>query len=119
MTDDRPIWLRPGVVIGAGCLIALIGFGIRAGFGLFLAPMSADLGWGREIFALAIAIQNLLWGVALPFAGAVADKFGTARVLIVGAVLYAVGVYLMSISSTPRLQRTNARAKARPCLSAG
>ena len=94
-------WLRPGVVIAAGCLISLIGFGVRAGFGLFQAPMSADLGWGREAFALAIAIQNLLWGAGLPFVGIIADKHGPARVLIVGAVAYAVGVYLMSISSTP------------------
>ena len=102
-TDSRPLWLRPSVVIAAGCLISLIGFGVRAGFGLFLAPMSSDMGWGREIFALAIAIQNLLWGLGLPFVGMIADKFGTARVLIVGAVLYAVGVYLMSVSSTPSM----------------
>lgn len=99
--SKQPIWLRPGVVIAAGCLISLIGFGVRAGFGLFQSPMMADLGWGREAFALAIAIQNLLWGAGLPFVGMIADKFGTARVLIVGAVLYAGGVYLMSISSTP------------------
>lgn len=101
MSQDRPIWLRPGVVIAAGCTISLLGFGVRAGFGLFQAPMMADLGWGREVFALAIAIQNLLWGLGLPFVGMVADKFGSARVLVVGAILYAAGIYLMSVSTTP------------------
>lgn len=96
-------WRTPMVVIVAGCLIALITFGVRAGFGLFLAPMSADLGWGREIFALSIAIQNLLWGLGQPFAGAIADRYGSGRVLAVGALVYASGVYLMSVASTPAM----------------
>ena len=61
-----PGWRTPAIVIGAGCFLALLSFGIRSSFGLFLAPMSADLGWGREVFAVAIAIQNLLWGLLLP-----------------------------------------------------
>jgi predicted MFS family arabinose efflux permease len=85
----------------AGCTIAMLGFGIRAGFGLFLAPMSADLGWGREIFALAIAIQNLFWGAGQPIAGAIADKFGAGRVLALGGLMYAFGVYVMSQASSP------------------
>ena len=89
------------VVVGAACLIAVLGFGIRSGFGLFLAPMSADLGWGREVFALAIAIQNLLWGFGQPVAGAIADKFGAGRVLTVGALLYALGIYIMANASSP------------------
>jgi len=89
------------IVVGAACLIAVLGFGIRSGFGLFLAPMSADLGWGREVFALAIAIQNLLWGFGQPVAGAIADKFGAGRVLTVGALLYALGIYIMAQASSP------------------
>jgi len=93
----RPI----AVIVAAGCLISLITFGVRAGFGLFLGPMSADLGWGRETFALALAIQNLLWGLGQPFAGALADRYGAGRVLAGGALLYAVGVAVMAEASSP------------------
>ncbi|MBT5415909.1 MAG: MFS transporter [Rhodospirillaceae bacterium] len=96
-----PLWRRPMVIITAGCLIALITFGVRAGFGVFLAPISADLGWGREVFAFAIAIQNLVWGAAQPVAGAIADRYGSGRVLAVGGLLYAAGIYLMSVSTSP------------------
>ncbi|MDP6811779.1 MAG: MFS transporter, partial [Alphaproteobacteria bacterium] len=96
-TLDRRIWL----VLLAGCLIALLGLGIRAGFGLFLAPMSVDLGWGREIFALAIAIQNLIWGIGQPFAGMIADRYGSGRVLAGGGALYGLGVYIMAQASSP------------------
>jgi predicted MFS family arabinose efflux permease len=89
------------VIVIAGCLISAISFGVRAGFGLFLEPMSINLGWGREVFALSIAIQNLLWGVGQPFAGAIADRYGSGRVLAGGALLYAAGIALMSVSSTP------------------
>ncbi len=82
-------------VIVAGCLIALITFGARTSFGLFTDPLSVLRGWDRETFALAIAIQNLLWGVGQPFAGAIADRFGAARVLAAGGAVYAVGVVLM------------------------
>jgi MFS family permease len=89
-------WRTPLVVIVAACLIAMLGFGIRAIFGLFLEPMTVARGWDRETFALAMAIQNLLWGLALPIAGAIADRFGPARVLAFGAVLYALGVWGMA-----------------------
>jgi predicted MFS family arabinose efflux permease len=89
------------IVIGAGCLLALLSFGIRSSFGLFLAPMSADFGWGREVFAVAIAIQNLLWGLSQPVAGALADRYGSGRVLTVGALIYALGLFLMADASTP------------------
>jgi len=91
----------PALAIGAGCLILLIAFGVRAGFGLFLAPMSSDLGWGREVFALALALQNLVWGLAQPFAGAIADRYGSGRVIAAGGVLYAAGVFLMAETSSP------------------
>jgi MFS family permease len=87
-------------VIVAGCLIALIGFGARTSFGLFTEPLSVLRGWDRETFALAIAIQNLLWGVGQPFAGAIADRFGAARVLAAGGAVYALGVVLMAVSTS-------------------
>ncbi len=86
-------WRTPLVVILAGCLIAMIGFGIRSVFGLFLEPMTVAHGWDRSTFGLAMAIQNLLWGVGVPIAGMIADRYGPSRVLAVGAVVYAVGVW--------------------------
>ncbi len=83
------------VLIGAALILAL-SMGIRHGFGLFLPPMSAAFGWGRETFAFAIALQNLLWGLSQPFAGALADRFGAARVMVVGGILYALGLVLMA-----------------------
>jgi len=83
------------VLLGAALILAL-SMGIRHGFGLFLAPMSAEFGWGREVFAFAIALQNLLWGLSQPFAGALADRYGAARVMVVGGILYALGLVLMA-----------------------
>jgi len=94
-------WRTPAVVVGCGCVIAVLTFGIRSSFGLFTAPISEAHGWGREVFALAIALQNLIWGVGQPFAGALADRFGSARVLAVGGALYALGVALMAVADTP------------------
>jgi MFS family permease len=94
-------WRTPAVIILCGCLISLIGFGPRSAFGLFLTPMSAANGWGRDVFALAFAIQNLLWGIGQPFAGAVADRFGMVRVLTAGALLYATGLALMAYTTSP------------------
>src|SRR3954463_3367601 len=94
-------WRTPGVIIVCGCLIALLGFGPRSSFGFFLTPMSQANGWGRDVFALAFALQNLLWGIGQPFAGAVADRFGMVRVLCVGALLYAAGLALMAYTTSP------------------
>lgn len=95
-------WRLPlGVIVFCGCLIGIVSFGARAGFGLFLAPISTEFQWGREVFALSIAIQNLVWGAAQPFAGMLADKYGSGRVLVVGTLIYAGGVALMSYSSEP------------------
>ena len=96
----NPWWRSPALVIVAGCLIATITFGVRTSFGLFTVPLSEDRGWDREVFALAIAVQNLLWGLGQPFAGAVADRFGAGRVLAAGGAVYALGVALMSVSTT-------------------
>ena len=101
-------WRTPMVIILAGCLIAVITFGTRAGFGLWLEPMSAQFGWGRETFALSMAIQNLVWGIGQPFAGALADRYGSGRVLVGGAVLYAAGVAAMAYSTTPMMMHLSA-----------
>src|ERR671916_2190578 len=93
--------VSPEAVVLAGCLIAMITFGPRASAGLFQIPMTGEYGWGRDVFGLAIAVQNLLWGVGQPFAGAVADRFGTLRVLCVGALLYAAGLVVMAYATTP------------------
>ncbi|MDQ7985851.1 MFS transporter [Pseudomonas sp. G34] len=90
------IWL----MVGASLILAL-SLGTRHGFGLFLSPMSADFGWGRGVFAFAIALQNLIWGIAQPFTGALADRFGAQRAIIVGGVLYAAGLVLMGLADSP------------------
>jgi MFS family permease len=96
------------LILLAGCLIGAIGFGPRSALGLFLPPMSAAHGWGRDVFALALAIQVLMWGVGQPFAGAIADRFGTVRVLSTGAILYAAGLMLMAYSTTPAMLNLSA-----------
>ena len=95
------VWRTSGWILLGSALILALSLGVRHGFGLFLAPMSADFGWGREVFAFAIALQNLLWGLAQPFAGALADRFGAARVVFVGGLLYAAGLALMSLADSP------------------
>src|SRR5947209_19316341 len=99
--SPSPTWRTPAVIIICGCLIALIGVGPRSSFGFFLTPMSAANGWGRDVFALAFALQNLMWGIGQPFAGAVADRFGMVRVLSVGALMYAAGLALMAYTTSP------------------
>jgi predicted MFS family arabinose efflux permease len=93
-------WRTPTVVLVCASAILFLALGTRQGFGLFLQPMCSALGWGRETFAAAIALQNLLWGLAQPFAGAVADRFGAGRVLAVGGLCYAAGLVLMASSNT-------------------
>ncbi|MFL5024647.1 MAG: MFS transporter [Microvirga sp.] len=100
--------VSPEIIVVCGCLIALITFGPRASSGLFQLPMITEYGWGRDTFGFAIAIQNLLWGVGQPFAGAVADRFGAFRVLCVGALLYALGLVVMAYATTPGLLHVGA-----------
>ena len=76
---DRADWRTPTVVLVCAGLVLTISMGIRHGFGLFLQPMSSTFGWGRETFALAMAVQNITWGATQPFAGFLADRFGTSR----------------------------------------
>ncbi len=94
-------WRTPIVVVICGCLIAMIAFGPRSSLGFFLTPMSQEHHWGRDVFSLALAIQNLLWGIGQPFAGGIADRFGASRVMIAGAVFYALGLALMAHATTP------------------
>jgi predicted MFS family arabinose efflux permease len=94
-------WRSPNVVLVCGGIILTIAMGIRHGFGLFLQPISHDMGWGRETFALAIAVQNLVWGATQPFVGMISDKYGAARVVMMGAALYALGLVAMANSHSP------------------
>lgn len=87
------------MLIGSAIILAL-SLGVRHGFGLYLVPMSDEFGWGHNVFSLAIAMQNLIWGAAQPFTGALADKYGSKIVVTVGGVLYTIGLLLMAVSST-------------------
>lgn len=93
-------WRTPVVITICGCLIAMVSFGPRSALGFFMTPMSEAQHWGRDVFSMALAIQNLLWGVAQPLAGGLADRFGADRVLIGGALLYAAGLALMAHSTS-------------------
>lgn len=94
-------WRTPLVIIICGCAIAMLSFGPRSSFGFFVQPMSRELTWGRDVFGLALALQNLLWGLGQPIAGAIADRFGALRVMSIGALLYAAGLVLMRYAATP------------------
>lgn len=87
------------MLIGSAIILAL-SLGVRHGFGLYLVPMSDEFGWGHNVFSLAIAMQNLIWGAAQPFTGALADKYGSKIVVAVGGMLYTIGLLLMAVSST-------------------
>jgi MFS family permease len=87
-------------VLLCGAAIVTVSMGIRHGFGLWLQPVTMDRGWTRETFAFAMAVQNLAWGLAGPFAGALADRFGALRVLCVGGLLYAAGLVLMGLATS-------------------
>src|SRR6202041_831539 len=103
-------WRTPALVIGMGCLITLIAFGPRSTMGFFLTPLSSANHWGRDVFAFALALQNLLWGMAQPVAGAIADRFGAVRVLSAGALLYALGLVLMAHSTSAAMLDLSAAA---------
>lgn len=96
----RPLWQVP-TILAAGATILALSLGIRHGFGLFLQPMSIANGWGREEFALAIAVQNLVWGAAQPFTGMLADRYGACRTILAGAAFYVVGLLAMAQAATP------------------
>jgi MFS family permease len=94
-------WRTPAVIVLCGCLIGMLTFGPRSAAGQFLTPLSFANGWGRDVFSMAFAIQNLLWGVGQPFAGAIADRYGTVRVLCAGAIMYGLGLAIMAYASNP------------------
>jgi MFS family permease len=105
-TKDEPssaavTWRTPLVIMVCGCLIGMLTFGPRSTFGFFMQPISREFSWGRDVFGLALAIQNLLWGMGQPFAGAIADRFGSLRVIMAGAVMYAAGLIAMRYAATP------------------
>jgi predicted MFS family arabinose efflux permease len=98
-----PWYFAPAIVIVAGCLVAMVNFGVRSSFGLFTGPVSEAHAWPREIFSFSMALQNLLWGLATPVAGAIADRYGAAKVLMAGAVIYALGTVMMAFTDQPAL----------------
>jgi MFS family permease len=98
--DAKPLRLSMTQVLLCGAAIVTLSMGIRHGFGLWLQPVTMDRGWTRETFAFALAIQNLAWGLAGPFAGMLADRFGAFRVLVIGALLYAGGLVLMALATS-------------------
>jgi len=93
--------VSPEIIILAACAMSMLTFGPRASSGNFQLPILSAYGWGSDTFSFALAIQNLLWGLGQPFAGALADRFGSVRVLSGGAILYAAGCALMAVADTP------------------
>ena len=103
MDSDQPRfnWLHPFIIVICGCLVIFIAFGIRSTMGVFLVPITEQYDWGRSIFAFAAALQNLFWGFSQPIFGAIADRFGSGRVILIGGICYVAGLALMIVSSTP------------------
>lgn len=104
---DSKTLRSPLTVLVCGCLIMCISFGIRAGFGLFMQPISVEHAWGREVFSLSIALQNLMWGALGAVAGAFADRFGPGRVIACGAIAYILGLIGLATIDTPWLLHLN------------
>ena len=99
-SNTAPQGISLNQVLLCGAMVVTLSMGIRHGFGLWLQPITMERGWTRETFALAMAVQNLVWGLAGPVAGGLADRFGAVRVLIGGALLYASGLVLMALAPT-------------------
>ncbi|MDO9637196.1 MAG: MFS transporter [Pseudotabrizicola sp.] len=99
MTQTKAPIITP--VLIAGCVILMLGFSIRASFGVFQIPIAEDFGWARAEFSLAIAIQNLAWGIGQPLFGAMAERFGDRKAIVAGALVYAAGLVLSSFAVTP------------------
>src|SRR6201746_878594 len=99
-STHAPGWRTPPGAIISGCGVARLSFGPRSSLGFFVQPMGREFSWGRDVFGLALAVQNLLWGLGQPIAGAIADRFGVSRVMCVGAVLYAGGLFMMRYAPT-------------------
>ncbi|WP_321934787.1 MULTISPECIES: MFS transporter [unclassified Paraburkholderia] len=101
MTGINDAWRRRWLLVIAGGVVMGAALGVRNVQGLFLMPVTLDRGWSRETFGLALALQNLLWGIAQPLTGMISDRFGSARVIFAGALLYALGLAMMALSATP------------------
>ncbi|MGA9396206.1 MAG: MFS transporter, partial [Azonexus sp.] len=99
--NEQTSWRTPLVILVAGGIILTLAMGVRHTGGLFLQPMTASHGWSRETFSFAFALQNLIWGLGSPFAGALADRHGAGRTVLGAALLYVVGLVLMAWSATP------------------
>ena len=91
--------LLSGLIIFS-CLLLVINFGLRSSMGFFLTPISEEFGYGREVFAFSLALQNLCWGLFQPVAGAFADKYGTFKTLVTGSIVYAAGLYFTSVAES-------------------
>lgn len=87
------------IAIAFACVLLALNFGLRSSMGFFMAPISDEFGYGREVFAFSLALQNLWWGLSQPLAGAISDRFGTLKTVIVGAILYALGLYVTAHAS--------------------
>ncbi len=94
-------WRSPLVILCCGTGVLVISMGVRMSYGIWLAPASAELGWGLQELSFAMALQSLLWGAATPFSGMVADRYGAGRVLTFAGITYALGLVLMGYSTTP------------------
>lgn len=104
MNVSRSVMRSGGLVVvaaAAGALILSLNMGVRQSLGLYLEPMTQANAWSRSEFAMGIALQNLIWGVFTPVAGALADRYGTVRALVAGAVLFCVGIVAMAVATTP------------------
>ncbi|WP_308917466.1 MFS transporter [Jannaschia sp. LMIT008] len=105
MDRARAAPLISPILIG-GCLVLMVGFAIRASFGVFQIPIATEFGWPRAEFSLAIAIQNLAWGIGQPIFGAIAERFGDRKAIVLGIVCYAAGLVLSSFAVTPGAHQT-------------
>lgn len=99
--------MNPTVILACGAIILCLSFGVRAGMGLYLQPLSLEYGWGREIFSFAMALQNLIWGALGPFAGGLADRYGAGRVVALAGLAYVAGLIGMAVIDTPLLMYVN------------
>ena len=97
---DKSLWRAAPLIIIAGGIVLSLNMGLRQTFGLFIEPMTSDIEISRSSFSLAMAVQNVLWGVLTPFCGILADRFGTGRTLVIGSIVYALGIALMALSES-------------------
>jgi MFS family permease len=92
---------KPILVLILGTVVLCISFGVRSSLGVYMKPISIDLSWGREVFAFAVALQSLVWGLSTPVTGYLADRFGPAKIVAIGGILYTTGLYVMSQATAP------------------